>query len=77
MLCKGDIQYFHHIHLYPQGNKYFREYAIPEYKSLLTDVGKDTFIDLTYEWLFDRIEKVFKSCKHQEWVKYLRKRYLV
>lgn len=52
MLCKGDIQYFHHIHLYPQGNKHFREYAIPEYKSLLTDVSKDTFIDLIYEWLF-------------------------
>ena len=76
MLCRGDIRHFHHIHLYPQGNKHFHEYAIPEYKSLLTDHGKKSFIDLTYEALFDKIEIIFKSDKHQDWVKYLRKRYL-
>lgn len=53
MLCRGDIQYFHHVHLYPQENKYFHEYAIPEYKSLLTECGNATFIDLTYESLFE------------------------
>lgn len=77
MLCRGDIQHFHHIHLYPQGNKHFKEHAIPEYKALLTESGRNTFIDLTYESLFDLIEKNFKSSKHQEWLKYLRKRYLI
>ena len=77
MLCRGDIKHFHHIHLYPQGNKHFHEHAIPEYKSLLTDCGKTTFIDLTYESLFDMISEIFISNKQQEWLKYLRKRYLV
>ena len=77
MLCRGDIQHFHHVHLYPQGNKHFFEHAIPEYKSLLTDCGKTTFIDLTYESLFDMISKIFISDKQQDWLKYLRKRYMV
>lgn len=77
MLFRGDIQHFHHIHLYPQGNKHFFERAIPEYKSLLTDCGKTTFIDLTYESLFDMISKIFISDKQQDWLKYLRKRYLI
>ena len=77
MLCRGDIRHFHHIHLYPQGNKHFFEHAIPEYKSLLTDCGKTTFIDLTYESLFDMISKIFISDKQQDWLKYLRRRYMI
>lgn len=77
MLCKGDIQHFHHIHLYPQGNKHFHEHAIPEYKSLLSDCGRTTFIDLTYESLFDMINEFFISDKQQEWLRYLRKRYII
>lgn len=77
MLYRGDIQHFYHIHLYPQGNKHFLEYAIPEYKSLLTDYGKTTFIDLTYESLFDMIGRTFISDKQQDWLKYLRRRYMV
>lgn len=77
MLHRGDIQHFHHVHLYPQGNKHFCEYAIPEYKSLLTDCGNATFIDLTYESLFDMMKIYFISDKHKEWLKYLRNRYIV
>lgn len=77
MLSKGDIQHFYHIHLYPQGNKHFHEHALPEYKLLLTECGKTTFIDLTYESLFDMISRIFVSDKQQAWLKYLRKRYLV
>jgi hypothetical protein len=77
MLCRGDIQRFHHVHLYPQGNKYFHEHAIPEYKTLLTKCGKASFIDLTYESLFAMLSKYFRSYKHQEWLKYLQKRYIV
>lgn len=77
MLCRGDIQRFHHVHLYPQGNKYFHEYAIPEYKTLLTKCGKESFIDLTYESLFAMLSKYFRSYKHQEWLKYLQKRYII
>ena len=77
MLRKGDIQHFHHIHLYPQGNKHFHEYAIPEYKSLLTECGKATFIDLTYESLLDRMSNIFLSDQQQEWLQYVGKRYLI
>lgn len=77
MLHKGDIQHFHHIHVYPHGNKHFHEHAIPEYKSLLTEQGNATFIDLTYESLFDIMSKTFISNKQQDWVKYLRNRYLI
>lgn len=77
MLCRGDIQHFHHIHLYPHGNSHFHEHAIPEYKSLLTECGKSTFIDLTYESLFDMINRYFISDKQQEWLKYLKSRYIV
>ena len=76
MLRRGDIQHFHHIHLYPAGNKHFHERAIPEYKTLLTESGKVSFIALTYESLFDMIGKIFVSEKQQDWLKYLRKRYL-
>ena len=39
--------------------------------------GKKTFIDLTYESLFDMIEVYFTSEKEKEWLKYLRKRYII
>lgn len=77
MLDNGDIQYFHHIHLYPQGNKHFYNHAIPEYTSLLSEKGQETFIPLTFESLFNLIPKYFKSSRHQEWLEYLKKRYIV
>jgi hypothetical protein len=77
MLCRGDIQHFHHIHLYPKGNTHFSEYALPEYKTLLTKAGKESFIDLTFESLFDLMSEIFTSNKQQEWIKYLQKRYII
>ena len=77
MLHRGEIKHFHHIHLYPQGNKHFHQRAIPEYKHLLTEEGINSFIDLTYETLFNLIEKHFKQDKQKEWLKYLRERYIV
>ena len=76
MLSRGDIRHFHHVHLYPQGNKHFAELALPEYKSLLTECGQASFIDLTYESLFELIARHFTSPKHCDWLQYLRNRYL-
>lgn len=76
MVDRGDIQHFHHIHLYPQGNTHFHQYAIPEYKALLSQKGKDSFIDLTYESLFETMSLYFTSTKQKEWIKYLYQRYL-
>lgn len=75
MMRHRDIQRFYHIHLYPQGNNHFKK-VIPEYRTLLTAQGNESFIDLTYEALFDMMEAYFISEKQQEWLKYLRRRYL-
>lgn len=77
MIDKGDIQRFHHIHLYPHDNVHFHQYALPEYKSLLTPKGKESFIDLTYESLFDMMSQYFTSAKQKEWIKYLYQRYII
>jgi hypothetical protein len=76
MLCRGDISHFHHIHLYPEGNKHFRDLAIPEYKGLLTECGKASFVDLTYESLFELIARHFTSQRHRDWLQYLNRRYI-
>ena len=76
MLRRGDIQYFYHIHLYPDGNKHFHK-AIPEYYKLLTEKGAKTFIPLTYEKLFDLLSKYFITEKQIKWQEYLRSRYIV
>ena len=76
MIEHGDIKRFHHIHLYPQGNLHFLEYALPEYDRLLSPKGKETFIGLTYENLFLLIKKYFTTEKQKEWIRYLYKRYI-
>lgn len=77
MLRKGEIKRFHYIHLYPEGNRHFHKYAIPEYKQLLTEKGCNSFIDLTYESLFKLIDSCFKQDEQKEWLEYLKKRYIV
>ena len=77
MLKKGEIKRFHYIHLYPEGNRHFHKYAVPEYKQLLTKQGRNSFIDLTYESLFKLINSHFKRKEQKEWLEYLRKRYIV
>ena len=77
MLKKGEIKRFHYIHLYPEGNRHFHKYAVPEYKQLLTEQGRNSFIDLTYESLFKLINSHFKRKEQKEWLEYLRKRYIV
>ena len=77
MLKKGEIKRFHYIHLYPEGNRHFHKYAVPKYKQLLTEQGRNSFIDLTYESLFKLINSHFKRKEQKEWLEYLRKRYIV
>ena len=77
MLKKGEIKRFHYIHLYPEGNRHFHKYAVPEYIQLLGEDGRNSFIALTYESLFKLIDSHFKQEKQKEWLEYLRKRYIV
>lgn len=77
MLDKGDIQTFHHIHLYPKGNEHFHNHALPEYRKLLTENGRNSFVELTYEDLLQLLPNYFKSAKQMRWIQYLNKRYML
>lgn len=77
MINKNDIMYFHHIHLYPEGNVHFRDKALPTYRRLLTDKGSSSFIELTYEKLLSDMSLYFVSDLQKRWIDYLRDRYLV
>ena len=77
MIDKGDIQTFHHIHLYPEGNEHFHKYALPEYQKLLSEDGRKSFIELTYEKMFALLPHFFQSEKQIKWIQYLKTRYLI
>jgi len=76
MINDGDLDIFHHIHLYPHGNTHFENKAIPQYTKLLTEKGKQSFIGLTYETLFRLMGKYFTTSQETDWVEYLKRRYL-
>lgn len=76
MIDDGDLDIFHHIHLYPQGNTHFDKEAIPKYTTLLTEKGNKSFIGLTYENLFRLMGKYFTSPQETDWLEYLKRRYL-
>ena len=76
MVQKGDLSHFLYIHLYPEFNKHFNE-VIPEYQCLLSEEGMKTFLPLTYERLFNAIEKANFGKESDNWIKYLRERYII
>lgn len=76
MVLRGDIAKFTSITIYPKANVHFLNDAMPSYYDLLTDTGKDTFIPLTYEELFNLMDKYLNVENNKEWNMYLRQRYL-
>ena len=76
MKHKGDVDIIHHVHIYPEHNEHFHNYALPEYRSLLTEAGNESFKTITYENYFDMLDCNRGNAKISDWVKYLRKRYL-
>ncbi|MDD4514473.1 hypothetical protein [Massilibacteroides sp.] len=77
MVIRGDIHYFHHIHLYPEGNTHFHKQALPEYKQLLTAKGQNSFVEITYEKLFRLMRVFFTSDEQIRWIDYLQNRYII
>ena len=49
MKHKGDVDIIHHVHIYPEHSEHFHNYALPEYRVLLTENGNDSFKTITYE----------------------------
>ena len=76
MKHKGDVDIIHHVHIYPEHNEHFHNYALPEYRSLLTEAGNESFKTITYEIYFDMLDDYRDNTWVSDWVKYLRKRYL-
>lgn len=76
MVLHGDIARFTSITLYPQENIHFSLDAMPAYKKLLTDKAAHTCVPLSYENLFDYIEQHLHVEQKDEWLAYLRRRYL-
>ena len=76
MKHKGDVDTIHHVHIYPEHNEHFHNYALPEYRALLTGSGNESFKTITYENYFDMLDCYRDNEQVSDWVKYLRKRYL-
>lgn len=76
MVLHGDIYRFTSIHLYPMANVHFCEDAIPRYCELLTDKGRKSFVALTYERLFDLMDKHLDVEDKDGWIAYLKRRYI-
>ncbi len=82
MVLKGEIKNFYSITLFPLLNVHFSADAMPNYKGtmghdgLLSEKGFATCIPLTYEHLFDLMDKYLTIENKKEWTKYLRDRYL-
>lgn len=77
MIENKDISRFYSVTLYPQLNVHFSVSAMPGYKQLLSDKGFDTCIPVTYERLFDLMNKYFTLKEKDEWLKYLKDRYIL
>lgn len=79
MIFNGELSEFTSLTVYPDGNVHFKE-VLPEYETMLTDAGKDTFKHLTYEKLFSLMEQSFNQSaipNLNDWITYLRRRYIV
>lgn len=76
MVLRGDIEKFTSITIYPKANVHFHNDALPKYLELLSEIGRDSFIPLTYEYLFDLMAKYLNVENGREWNIYLKQRYL-
>lgn len=77
MVLRGVIANFISITLYPQENIHFSLDAMPKYKALLKPEHYNSFVPLSYENLFAEMETFLNLEHKEEWMGYLRRRYLL
>lgn len=77
MVLRGVIANFISITLYPQENIHFSLDAMPKYKALLKPEHYNSFVPLSYENLFAEMETFLNLEHKEEWMAYLRRRYLL
>jgi hypothetical protein len=63
------------IVLFPEENEYMAE-AVADYEERLSPYGKKFFLGVTYEKLFDAIQEHASSSRANDWLAYLRRRYI-
>ena len=80
MVQHGDgIKDFLSVHLYPSFNEHFNPETgsvLADYTALLSCKGRKTFLPVTYEALFDAMEKCGMNEIEEGWLPYLTRRYL-
>jgi len=70
------IDEFISMHLFPEGNTYQSEKAQEYNQTIRADI-KGYFKAITFENFIDKCNDLFKDKKHQEWLEYLKERYIV
>ena len=75
MVELGELDIFHSVHLYPEGNTYQAE-ACEQYQASLLDYGRNQFVPITFEQFIKVAKKSFiKSSIDTSWITYLKGRY--
>lgn len=68
----GELDKFHSVHIYPQGNKYQKQ-ACDTYHLCLTEKGKQSFVPIEFEKFISEASIAFGP---ESWIKYLEQRYV-
>jgi hypothetical protein len=73
---KLDFKHFISVILYPSGNIHFKE-VIPEYQSYLLPKQKQKLQGVTFETFFDTLSDFNTNKDFENWIAYLKSRYIV
>lgn len=74
LLALNELDSFHSVHIYPEGNVYQKE-ASEKYINCLAKGEKQSFVPITFERFIEVAEVVFTSEEHKTWIQYLKDRY--
>jgi len=69
-----ELDQFHSVHIYPQGNTYQKE-ACDMYSDCLMENNKQSFVPVTFEKFISVTTDVLSGKEHKDWIAYLKKRY--
>lgn len=78
-LAENGIRDYLSVLIYPSFNEVFNpetSTVLSEYGSLLTESGRQGFMPLTFEKLFDTMEKCGMDEIDAAWIPYLKRRYI-
>lgn len=69
-----ELDNFHSVHMYPEGNTY-QQQASAAYMKCLKPKKTEFFVPITFEKFIAVGEAVFTDAKQKEWIAYLKARY--